>query len=112
MNILKIIQKTYHEVTVDSPDITMDYSSYYIRLNKIWYNRNEDSSLYVVSNRLSSDLERQFYDMNGVMHEQLELYEDDYSGQQNNNRPLGADTSSGQMWMGAHPDSMRYGTGG
>lgn len=109
MNILKITQKIYHEVTVDEVEVTMAFSSYYTRIGNIWYNRHRDGDLIPVSGSLERMLEEQFHDMNGVMHEQMELYEDDYSRLPINQRPIHTDKSFGPLWVGAYTDSLRYG---
>jgi len=109
MNILKITQKIYHEIIVDENDTVNDLGLYYIRIDSIWYNRNKDGSLYQVNKSLSKYLEEQFYDMNGVMHEQLDLYENDNSGHPNNHRPIRAYQSTGQVWLGTNPYSLRDG---
>jgi hypothetical protein len=110
MNILKITQKTYHEVNVDEHDIVNDLSLYYIRIGNVWYNINKDGSLYQVKNSLSKLLEQQFHDMNGVMHEQMDLYEDDYSRLPDNQRSIHTDTGDRRMWVGTNKDPMWYGS--
>ena len=109
MNILKIQSKPCYEITVDEVDAIQDYSSYFIRLGSSWYNMHRDGYINSVSNSLAKRLEEQFHDMHGVMHEQLDLYENDNSGHPNNHRPIRAYQSTGQVWLGTNPYSLRDG---
>jgi hypothetical protein len=109
MNILKIQTKPCYEITVDEVDVTQDYSPYFIRLGASWYNTHRDGYINSISGNLAKRLEEQFKQMHGVMHEQMDLYEDDNSRHPDNQQLVYADTSSGQMWLGTNKDPMRYG---
>jgi hypothetical protein len=92
LKINQITEKTHHEIQTDNVLLQYDFSSRYIRIrlglgNTHWYNVNRDD-LALLNNNLEKELEEQFRDMNNVMHEQLDLYENDYSGHPDNNRPV------------------------
>ena len=79
MNIVKIQQKLYHEITVDEEIIERDFSKTYIRMGTVWFTKHREGALLPIPRSFEKILQKQFYDMNNIMHEQLELYENDYS---------------------------------
>lgn len=112
MNIIKIETKSAYYVSTDEVDVMQDYSKDFVKIGSDWYNRGRDGYLVSIGGNLTRRLEELFQEMHGVMHEQLDLYENDNSGHPDNQRSVPIDTSTGQMWVGAYKDTMRHGVRG